>query len=156
MDYYELTKEKRDEIEERGVDYDLRACLEHNPQEKFDIYDIEQVLAVFAGENDEEDWRWIIKVNKECAKRNGARFVFLQGGCDYTGWDCQSWARHEFVKTAKQAAELAKDPKRNHRDETFLLGVYQKLIEQLKTNKSKTWREQKDEELGTGDIPKIR
>ena len=64
----------------RGIDYDLHACLEYNPQETFTVLDIKEVRAVYEGCNDERDWRWVLELHD-------SRFVFLQGGCDYTGWD---------------------------------------------------------------------
>ena len=153
MDYYELPKEKQKEIEGAGVDCDLRACLEYNPQ-SFDIFDIEKVVAVFEGERDEEHWRWVIKLTPQAAKKNGGRFAYLEGGCDYTGWDCQSSANSNFASTALKAAEYAKDGA-DWKDKTFLLGVYTKLVEQIKASKSKTWRERKDAELGVSDLPKL-
>lgn len=86
LEYWDLSDEQKERLEKIGVDYDLHACIEYNPQ-AFDLQDIERVVAVFEGKHDEEDWRWVIKVTPECAKKNGGRFVFLQGGCDYTGWD---------------------------------------------------------------------
>jgi hypothetical protein len=139
-------------VKASGVDYHLSACLEFNPQ-TFTVNDIEKVLAVFEGERDERDWRWVIKVTKECALKNGGRFVFLQGGCDYTGWDCQSSADSWFAKTAKQAAKFAKS---NSRYDVDAYGdVYESLIKQLETGKQKTWREIKDEEYASLNLPKI-
>ncbi len=66
----------------RGIDYDLFACLEYNPQNDAEYWvgDIKEVLAVFQGERDERNWRWVLELHD-------TRFVFLEGGCDYTGWD---------------------------------------------------------------------
>ncbi len=173
MNIWNLSDVRRKNLESVGVDYSLSGCLEYNPQ-SFDILDIEKVLAVWEGENDGDDWRWVIKVTPECAKKNGGRFVFLQGGCDYTGWDCQSWASSKFSKTAKQAAKLSLGDvpvdEKNHPMNAGLghmlniLGgnysenftqVYNSLMKQLGSAKKKTWRELKDEELGTSDLPKI-
>lgn len=144
---YNFSKEKQAEFEAAGIDYDLSACLEYNPQ-SFDITDIEKVLAVFEGERDGRDWCWVIKVTKKCAEKNGGRFVFLRGGCDFTGWDCQSSADSKFAKTAKQAAGFAKSEDEDGE-------VYNSLVGQLKSSKSKTWRESKDEEFGVKGLPKI-
>lgn len=98
---------------------------------------------------------WVIRLTKDGAKKHGKKFVYLQGGCDYTGWDCQSGADSRFCDTAKQAAEYAKSTEfSSWQDETFKLGVYQKLVEQLKSAKSKTWHEVKDVEF-KNDLPKI-
>lgn len=68
---------------ERGfnmLDYDLANCLEYNPQEGFVFEDVSEVLGVYEGENDGENWRWIVKLHDD-------RLVCIEGGCDYTGWD---------------------------------------------------------------------
>lgn len=169
---WDFSKEKQEKMEKAGIDYDLSACLEYNPQ-LFDITDIEKVLAVWEGERDGDDWRWIIRVTKQCADKNGGRFVFLQGGCDYTGWDCQSYAQSTFTKTALKAAKCAQVAEGVTVDDYIQAGmghmlsvlggyagknfnvVYDELVNQLRNGKTKTWRESKDEELGTKDLPKI-
>jgi hypothetical protein len=88
------------EYHNRGIDYDLHGCLKYNPQDTFAVGDIDRVLAVWEGDNDGDDWRWIL------ALKDG-RFVFLQGGCNYTGWDCLSWATYAFADAPEQAAEHA-------------------------------------------------
>src|SRR6185503_6561645 len=64
----------------KGIDYDLEGCLEYNPQ-SFIVDDIKKVLAVIEGENDGSDWHWVLLLNDN-------RYIYLRGGCDYTGWDC--------------------------------------------------------------------
>jgi hypothetical protein len=80
MTYY---YDNESEYNARGIDYDLCDCLNYNEQ-PFTIENIECVLAVHEGENDGDDWRWIIELKEPV---NGNQFAFLQGGCDYTGWD---------------------------------------------------------------------
>jgi hypothetical protein len=80
-------------------DDDLDACLRHNPQEGVTPEAIAAVLAVWEGENG-DDWRWVVALTD-------GRFAFIQGGCDYTGWDCQSWATSVVVATPERAAEGA-------------------------------------------------
>jgi len=173
MSYWDLPKEEQDKIEAKGIDYDLRACLEYNPQ-KFTMFDIEKVLAVWTGEHDGDDWRWVIKVNKDCSKANGGRYVFVQGGCDYTGWDCQSWATSQFTKTPQSAAKLALGDVQIGESQPFQAGlghmlnilsgsydenfkkVYESLTSQLKSSKKKTFHEEKDDELGASGLPKIK
>lgn len=164
---YDMTKEDQERLKLAGVDYSLSGCLEYNSQ-PFDLLDIEKVLAVWEGENDGDDWRWIIKLTKTASKVHGNSFVFLQGGCDYTGWDCQSWAKSEFTKTALKAAEFANTGPKDATYQEAVTGmglgrmlnamsgeymsntnqVYDSLISQLKSSKKKTWRETKDEEFG--------
>ena len=159
MSYWNLSEAEQKHLENIGVDYDLRACLECNPQ-GYDVTDIKNVHAVWQGENDGDDWRWVFRLKDK-------RYVFLQGGCDYTGWDCQSWATSQFAKTARQAAKFTLGDfalKENESPANAGLGhmlsvfsgtygnnfleVYQSLVEQIKNKKSQTWREQKDKEFG--------
>lgn len=156
MGYYDLTDEQREAM---NVDYDFIACVEYNPQ-PFNLADVAIVLAVWEGKNDEDDWRWV-------AKLQDGRFVFLQGGCDYTGWDCQSWATSQFAETPEEAAKFALGDLPITEQQTpanaglgHLIGllsgdygrnfteVYQSLLKQIQEGKQKTWREQKDKELG--------
>lgn len=114
------------------LDYDLRACLEHNPQEGYTAEDIAEVLAVWEGANDGDDWRWILRLND-------GRFVFLQGGCDYTGWDCRSWAESDFAGLPDVLLIVKQDE-----PEEVLNSLRQQLID----GKAKTWHEAKGEEFG--------
>jgi hypothetical protein len=114
------------------LDNDLQACLENNPQPTYAREDIAEVLAVWQGENDGDDWRWILRLND-------GRFVYLKGGCDYTGWDCRSYAESRFAGLP----------------DTFLMqshgepdDVIASLRRQLKDGKDKTWHERKGEEFG--------
>lgn len=122
----------------KGIDYDLEGCLEYNPQDGFTVDDIQKILAVWEGERDEADWHWVLKLTDN-------RFVYLRGGCDYTGWDCQSWANHVVMNKEKPLMAAMKELA-DWRD--FLPTVYQSLIEQLNTRKEQTWREKMDKEFG--------
>lgn len=126
MSYYDIPESER---ARRGLDYDLCACLEYNPQ-SFSVTDIDKVLAVWEGQNDGDDWRWVLRLTD-------GRFVFLQGGCDYTGWDCVSSATSEFAASADAAVSPADGSE-----------VYSSLIKQLQAGKDQTWREGKDKEFG--------
>lgn len=117
------------------LDYDLRACLEYNPQDGYGVDDIAEVLAVWEGQNDGDSWRWILRLNDD-------RFVFLQGSCDYTGWDCQSWAASVFAAGAIEVLALGMSEQQDRQD------VHTELMIQLDSSKKKTWRESKDEEIG--------
>jgi len=59
---------------------DLYSAIEYNPQEGFTEGDILGILAEVPGENDEYDWHWVVKLKDK-------RYVYVSGGCDYTGWD---------------------------------------------------------------------
>lgn len=161
MNWYNEVDRKA--LEARGIDYDLVSCLKYNPQD-FSLLDIERVLAVWEGENDGEDWRWVLRLHD-------GRFVFLQGGCDYTGWDCQSWASHVITDSAESAAQkaLGEVPvsekthpanagmghilnilsgEYNNRNEE----VYAALMNQLRDGKDTTWRERMDNEMLDGGV----
>lgn len=120
-------------------DSDLETCLEYNTQD-FAFEDIKDVLAVVEGANDEANWHWILELKKEF---NGGMFAYLEGGCDYTGWDCQSSASSVF---GTNPLDLIKNSE--HEGE---------LRRQLDTQKDVTWREANDKgipaikELPTSD-----
>jgi hypothetical protein len=124
------------------MDYDLHACLEYN-ETGISASDIEDVLAVWEGENDGADWRWVVKLTD-------GRFAFIQGWCDYTGWDCQSNAFATVHDSPQESAEQAL----THDNEGFNADrdVRDALLSQLTQGKSQTWREQKDDELGVNSL----
>ena len=63
---------------------DLKYAIENNGLDgDFEETDIKKIIAEVAGENDEYSWYWIVSLNSD-------KFALLEGGCDYTGWDCQS------------------------------------------------------------------
>lgn len=117
------------------LDYDLHACLEYNPQEGFTAEDIITVLAVIEGERDQSDWHWIVKLSGK------NRYALIVGGCDYTGWDCQSSAVSVITKTAKSAASRDASPI-----------AHAELLRQLQGGKKTTWRELTEQQLGQGRI----
>ena len=119
---------------------DLRDCLGYNPQDEFTYDDIFGVLAVFEGMNDGPDWHWIVKL------RTGEDY-YLRGGCDYTGWDCQSWANSVLLSEEnplKRAMALLDD--RDSVDEE----VCESLARQILDGVDETWREMKNKEFGLG------
>lgn len=135
MGYYDNINDCKN----RGIDRDLCECLECNAQDGFTVEDIKQVLAVWEGENDGDDWRWIFTLN------NG-RFVFLQGGCDYTGWDCQSSANSVIVDTIAEVFEQARDNSKRFHENTP--DIIAHLANQILGSKDKTWHERTGEEMG--------
>lgn len=127
-------------MSDKGIDYDLEACLENNPQ-SFEVGDIDKVVAVIEGENDERDWHWVLRLS-------GNRYVYLRGGCDYTGWDCQSWASSIFLGPDMPLHKAV--DQLGYGDS---LEFTAELQRQLKEGKQETWREQKDKEFGITDGP---
>lgn len=126
----EYTVKMLDWDDRDDLDYDLTACLRYNPQDGLTPMTVDRVLAVTEGENDGEDWRWVV------ALRDG-RFAYIQGGCDFTGWDCISYAWSVIDQTAGDAAGSAQPE-----------AAVATLRNQLANGKKQTWREAKDRELG--------
>jgi hypothetical protein len=61
---------------------------------------IDVIVAEVCGANDEYDWHWLLQM------KDGT-FRYAHGGCDYTGWDCQSSAYiSEPVPTVEDALGL--------------------------------------------------
>lgn len=109
-------------------DWDLMGCLDNNPQD-YTLENVAEVMAVWEGENDGDNWRWILRLDTE-------KFVYLIGGCDYTGWDCQSFANSTYADTAEAAARVEIAGEDEPRTE-----VYDELLRQLAEGKRKTWHE---------------
>lgn len=66
------------------------------------LSDIDVIVAEVCGENDGYDWFWILQM------KDGT-FSWATGGCDYTGWDCQSSAEiNDGFKTPEEAIEDVK------------------------------------------------
>lgn len=66
---------------DNGDWYDLSYALQYN-----DVTGPSQIkrgLSCIEGCNDEEDWHWLVELEDNT-------IAYLRGGCDYTGWDCQS------------------------------------------------------------------
>lgn len=77
---------------------DIKYAFEYNNlSDKLGMIDV--IVAEVCGENDGVNWYWILLM------RDGT-FSCAEGGCDYTGWDCQSHASvKEGFKTPTEAIE---------------------------------------------------
>jgi len=76
--------------------YDLwAACNENNVKHD----DIDAVLLELTGENDEQEWHWLVSII-------GGGFAYISGWCDYTGWDCQSVAERFDANSLESALAL--------------------------------------------------
>lgn len=117
--------------------YDLYAALEENPQDSgITFQEITEILANIEGQNDGNNWIWIVALD------NG-KFAYLEGGCDYTGWDCQSSLDSTILNTPTDGIELVE------RDEKDLeLDIQTSLAIQLSKGKNVTWRESAGKDLG--------
>lgn len=152
MNFYNLPQSEQNRLTAAGVDYDLRACLEYNPQ-SFEVEHIEKVLATWEGENDGDDWRWVIKLTAKGAKQKAGKYVFLQGGCDYTGWDCRSSADCAYFSSALSAAKFANPGFSEYRSNGEQVSA--NLREQLKKGKNETWMEKTEKEFNLQHLKKI-
>lgn len=93
-------RDKYEEAEDRLNDWNLASAFEFNNC-VIDISDVERVVAVKEGERDGENWVWLMKLKDK-------RYAVLEGGCDYTGWDCRSHLHLLGVyKTVKHALKVA-------------------------------------------------
>lgn len=45
--------------------------------------DVKRIIAMEEGENNGETWVGVFKLKD-------GRYLFVEAGCDYTGWDCQA------------------------------------------------------------------
>lgn len=107
---------------EQGIDNDLEYCFEYNTvklgEQELTIADVFKVHAIHEGENDGESWQWVFSIKD-------GRLIYLQAGCDYTGWDCQSWV--DFCGIY--------DPSTNP-------DIYYHVVEQVTTGKKKLTAEE--------------
>lgn len=68
-----------------NLPYDLRAALEYNDTNPVTHDNVAEILAFHEGKKDSPDyWHWLLLLTDN-------KIAYLTGGCDYTGWDCQSW-----------------------------------------------------------------
>ncbi len=83
-----------DKSQRSWEDYDLEACVKHNIN-SFSLNDISHIIGCIEGENDGAAWHWIVLLKDNT-------FAYITGGCDYTGWDCQSGGSISFGKNIKE------------------------------------------------------
>jgi hypothetical protein len=135
--------------EGRGLDGDLLACMEYNggDLDNLTAWDIQEVLAVSEGENDEEDWVWLILLDRLSPHvQNKKRYMLIVGGCDYTGWDCQSWASYDTAQTVP--ALLAAFLKSSYTTGDIVVQKHAELRSQWKDRHKKTTpREEVDQRM---------
>lgn len=72
-----------EESDAMGLGYDLGAAFRYHNLEVASK-PVEIVLEL-TGQNDGAEWHWILRLE-------GGTYAYVTGGCDYTGWDCQSSA----------------------------------------------------------------
>lgn len=90
---------------------DLISAIENNGLKTFTINDMDEIMYEIPGENDEFSWWWIIRLI------NG-KFALLEGGCDHTGWGCQSHLTEMGIFNSAELAAQAtpEEEKYSHRN----------------------------------------
>lgn len=110
---------------------ELAEALEFNTiEDELQFHNIAALIAIHEGRKDEEDWHWVVTLKD-------GRFAYFTGGCDFTGWDCQSHLVGHIASGPLDAASLCEDK-----------DIRQKLIDQVLTVRVQTWREMKNKEFG--------
>jgi hypothetical protein len=72
---------------------DLADAVKYNRRYESKEYtgEIDKVFGEITGERDERDWHWLVGFSD-------GKVGYLTGGCDYTGWDCQSFLNVKIFK----------------------------------------------------------
>jgi hypothetical protein len=84
----------------RKPDADLTYGASENSLSK-EVGNIANVLAQVPGEADGPSWYWLAKM------KNG-KYGLFWGGCDYTGWECQSSMWYKEADSAEEVVEFLK------------------------------------------------
>jgi len=63
---------------------------------KFTFQDVGEIIIAEEGENDERDWKLIVRLKS-------GKWGWLSAGCDYSGWDCQAGGDSGIVDTIDEA-----------------------------------------------------
>lgn len=93
-----MRQEKFDNSKEAYDSDDIKYAFEYNGLASH-LGEIDVIVAEVCGANDEDNWYWILQM------KDGS-FKWAEGGCDYTGWDCQSHASiSDSFKTPQEAVE---------------------------------------------------
>lgn len=71
------------EHETRLGDTEIAYALQYNSVPELGLADIARVALTISGENDGPNWHWLVELFD-------GSWAYVEGGCDYTGWDCQS------------------------------------------------------------------
>lgn len=80
--------------------HDLALAMEYNDRGPLVTAGIVRLLCAKEGQRDAESWVWVMDLD------DGSTW-WLEGWCDYTGWDCQSgvsWVKHDPLGTATSIA----------------------------------------------------
>lgn len=104
-----MAKEITGFLEHEGA---LADGLRTNPQ-VFKFEDVEHIEKSWTDGSDEPNWVWLIRLRRGIHVLNAAeekcRWVVVNGGHDYTGWDCQSSLSVSYHPTKKAAIRWGLD-----------------------------------------------
>lgn len=83
-DAHDLSAALSERFPEEGI-YDLSSAIQYNAS--WPDGELLDIKLIHEGERDESDWVWAVTVRIDEYRK---RVMIGTGGCDYTGWDCQS------------------------------------------------------------------
>lgn len=88
--YQEADKLEKLFPEQCAYDF-MMACANNNELNFLKNKEIITFELIHQGENDGSNWCWLVTFKHESYKNfiDIDSFIYI-GGCDYTGWDCQS------------------------------------------------------------------
>lgn len=95
-------------------DGDLYQALQHNVPKLIDR--VSRIILEISGDNDFASWHWIVEMT------NG-RFAYIEGECDYTGWECQSGVDYHIAPSFEEALELAPEDIRHEFEEMIASNI---------------------------------
>jgi len=100
-----------------SLGFDLRAALVENGVELSSPPS--EILLELTGENDGPAWHWIVKLYS-------GGFAYIEGSCDYTGWDCRSSCYAHEASSAEAARAVAAEDIQRLFDEMIAAGITQR------------------------------
>jgi len=77
------------------------------------VDNLAEVVYYSEGENDGPNW--IVLFSLKTPTEKGHTHVFLDAGCDYTGWDCQAGGAYEYTTLEYFLGPLGSTPEHKQR-----------------------------------------
>ena len=99
-----MTNEKNLDLADLQSDYDWDEVFKYAPP-GVTRADVVEVVGRDDGENDGAEWIGLFLL------RDG-RYLYIEAGCDYTGWGCQEGGRSELFATRLAAIQSLGDTER--------------------------------------------
>jgi len=129
-------------IEEIKEDYDWKEVLDFAVDNMntvrgqkveltpFGFDDIKEILHIEDGMNDEEDWIAVFSLKD-------GRYVYVEAGCDYTGWDCQAGGRSWISKELNSLLLFGLGDKERIRFKIDITVLAEKVVENMDGNEKR-------------------